>query len=165
MWDLYEVEYVAYDSDGEELPGGYYRTIAVPSDIATAEIAISAVRDQVIGQAVKVEPQIKIGRIEIESVNFKGTLHYIAQVSGQPDPPAREDGLPSVRALQIAGQIWCDPAVSDRTMDPDLAMVFAKRLNEYIDALEWCEETADFHGRPAWRRGWEKRIKPLLGAT
>ena len=38
-------------------------------------------------------------------------------------------------ALEIAAQCWCDPRVSDREMDSELATVFAEKLVPYLDAL------------------------------
>lgn len=35
----------------------------------------------------------------------------------------------SESSLHLAAQAWCDPRVSDREMDPDLATVFAEILD------------------------------------
>ena len=43
-----------------------------------------------------------------------------------------DDKKPSEKALQIAAKCWCDEKTSDRVMDIELAIAFAKRLdNDY----------------------------------
>jgi hypothetical protein len=57
---------------------------------------------------------------------------------------------------QIAGRIWTDPRVSDRVLDPELAEVFAEKLAEYIEALQWCSAASDFQEGGEAREGWLK---------
>jgi len=51
-----------------------------------------------------------------------------------------DDKKPSEKALQIAAQCWCDDNTSDRVMDIELALAFAKRLdNDYAAIAELTE--------------------------
>lgn len=43
---------------------------------------------------------------------------------------------PSDESLEIAAQCWCDPETIGRTMDVELAIAFAKRLDVVRDELE-----------------------------
>jgi hypothetical protein len=62
----------------------------------------------------------------------------------------------------IAARCWCDPRVSDREMDSELAEVFAEKIEEYINALRWCGGSSDFAQDGEAREGWEKIVLPLL---
>lgn len=48
--------------------------------------------------------------------------------------------MPSKEAMQIAAQCWCDPRTETRVMDPDLAQVFAEKLDaereKLVDIIE-----------------------------
>ena len=164
MWNLYEIEYVAYTEDGQEIPDGYFEVIAVPSDTATVEIAILELREYVIGKKVD---DMQISRVEIQSVDTKGTLHHV--VPRQTDSPSREceaptrNTGPSDKALQIAAQIWCAPTTASRAMDSALVTLFANKLDEYIHALQWCGASGDFQQGGQARLGWEMFVEPLLG--
>lgn len=43
--------------------------------------------------------------------------------------------MPSENALHKAAQAWCDPRTSSKTMDPDLAVVFAEILDAEREAV------------------------------
>lgn len=47
------------------------------------------------------------------------------------------------KALEIAAQCWCDPRVSDRVMDPELATVFAEKLEATLSSLAAMTERAE----------------------
>ena len=70
--------------------------------------------------------------------------------------------MPTQKAIYVAAQCWCDPRVSDRTMDSELAMVFAEVIDEYIEALQWCSGSADFGASGKAKIGWDKITPPLL---
>lgn len=70
--------------------------------------------------------------------------------------------MPTKKALYVAAQCWCDPRVSDRTMDSDMAVVFAEVIDEYIGALQWCSGSDDFAIGGKARVGWDKITLPLL---
>ncbi len=42
--------------------------------------------------------------------------------------------MASEEALQHAAQCWCDPRVKDRTMDPELAEVFAEKIDQLFES-------------------------------
>ena len=68
----------------------------------------------------------------------------------------------SSKAIAVAAQCWCDPRVSDREMDVELAKVFAEQIDKYIDALRWCSGSEDFgHGGKA-HIGWNRIVTPLI---
>ena len=70
--------------------------------------------------------------------------------------------MPSRKATEIVAQCWCDPRVADLEIDVKLGAVFAEKIDEYIEALQWCGGSADFaHGGQA-RRGWKNVVKRLL---
>lgn len=54
------------------------------------------------------------------------------------------DVKPSEKALQIAAQCWCDPETSGKVMDIELAVAFAKRLdNDYAAIAELTERNVN----------------------
>jgi hypothetical protein len=65
-------------------------------------------------------------------------------------------------ATTVAAQCWCDPRTIRTPMDTVLGTVFAEKIAEYIDALQWCSGSADFgpDGR-AWI-GFERVCRPLM---
>lgn len=74
------------------------------------------------------------------------------------------------KALEIAAQCWCDPRVSDRVMDPELATVFAEKLEAVeaklkvaVEALwaiaEYPAEGGDFR----FRRRAENALATIRG--
>lgn len=65
-------------------------------------------------------------------------------------------------ARGLAAQAWCDPRTSNRVMDPELAEVFAEKLDQYLEALRWCGGSADFGDGGQAREGWLKICDPLL---
>lgn len=66
--------------------------------------------------------------------------------------------MPSEKAIEIAAQCWCDPRTEDRTMDVELAMVFAEQLDKYIEALIWCSGSGDFGEGGIASVGWQKMV-------
>lgn len=38
--------------------------------------------------------------------------------------------MPTDKAIELAAQAWCDPTVSDRVMDGDLAIAFARIIDK-----------------------------------
>ena len=69
----------------------------------------------------------------------------------------------SNKSLEIAAQCWCDPRVSDRIMDVELATVFAKQIERYRFALVWCSACDEFNPEDGIaREGYEKIVRPLL---
>lgn len=66
------------------------------------------------------------------------------------------------KSAEVAAQCWCDPRVSDRVMDVELATVFAEQIEKYRDALLWCTGSGDFQVGGQARKGWLKLVKPLL---
>jgi hypothetical protein len=65
-------------------------------------------------------------------------------------------------ARGIAAQCWCDPRVSDREMDSELAEVFAEKLEEYIYALAWCECAPCFDQGGTHREGFLRTCRHLM---
>ncbi|KKL51365.1 hypothetical protein LCGC14_2296220 [marine sediment metagenome] len=47
-------------------------------------------------------------------------------------------------------------------MDPELAEVFAEKIDKYIDALMWCSGSADFAPEGQAHSGWKKLCRPLI---
>ena len=68
----------------------------------------------------------------------------------------------SALALGLAAQAWCEKETSDRVMDPPLAEAFARILDRYIDALQWCSGSADFGPDGQAHVGWRKVQEELL---
>jgi hypothetical protein len=71
----------------------------------------------------------------------------------------------SEKATNVAAGCWCDPRMSDREMDFELATVFAEKIDDYIHALQWCGGSPDFNEGGRARLGWKKVVKPLLEVT
>ncbi len=69
---------------------------------------------------------------------------------------------PSSLARQKAAQAWCTPKTSSIDMDTRLAEAFAKILDEYIGALQWCSGSKDFHEGGTAEKGWDKLCRPLI---
>jgi hypothetical protein len=70
--------------------------------------------------------------------------------------------MPTTHARELAAQLYCDPRVSDRVLDPDLCEVIAERFDEYRGALQWCSASQDFHEGGQARIGFEKIVRPLI---
>jgi len=74
----------------------------------------------------------------------------------------RDSAISYKPGAEIAAQCWCHPMTASTQFDIDLAVVFALKIAEYIDALRWCGGSPDFHlGGPA-REGWDKIVEPLI---
>lgn len=69
---------------------------------------------------------------------------------------------PSKFALGKAAQAWCAPTTSHLNMIPELAKEFARIIQEYMEALQWCGGSADFAEGGQASIGWEKICAPLL---
>jgi len=67
-------------------------------------------------------------------------------------------------ATEIAAQVWCQPSLSHKVMDTDIALAFADILDRYIEALQWCGGSADFGFGGQARLGWERMVEPLIRA-
>jgi len=65
------------------------------------------------------------------------------------------------KALEVAAQLWCDPRVEDRVMDPEFAIVIAEKIDEYIHALVWCGAAPIFHPEGEGGEGYRKVVWPL----
>lgn len=60
------------------------------------------------------------------------------------------------KALQLAGQAWCDPRTRFKTMDVDLAHAFAARLRGLLRLAEDLADLAAWmSGSPAFAQGGE----------
>lgn len=74
-------------------------------------------------------------------------------------------------AVAIAAQCWCDPRTVRKEMDVTLAKVFAEKIAEYIEALQWCSGASDFQkggdGVPEGcaSAGFDRVCRPLMTAT
>ena len=66
-------------------------------------------------------------------------------------------------ALQKAAQAWCQEETSHIVMIPELAEAFAKILQDYIEAIQWCGGSQDFQLDGQARKGWESICMPLIG--
>ena len=70
--------------------------------------------------------------------------------------------MPSTKAIEVAAQCWCDPRTSNRSMDVELATVFAEQIDRYIEALIWCSGSQDFAEEGIARVGWLEVRNRLL---
>jgi len=68
----------------------------------------------------------------------------------------------STKSVEVAAQLWCDPRVEDRVMDPVLAAVIAEKIDEYIYALAWCGATPIFQPEGEGGEGYRKVVGPLI---
>lgn len=77
---------------------------------------------------------------------------------------AKADGgaMPSKKAIEVAAQIWCEPCTETNSFDPEVAMVVARKIDEYIQALQWCGGSLDFSQGGKARVGWERMANRLL---
>ena len=57
---------------------------------------------------------------------------------------------------------WCQKTTENKEMDVDLAEAFAEILTDYIEALQWCGGSSDFHKGGKAHDGWESIVKPLI---
>ena len=70
--------------------------------------------------------------------------------------------------IDAAAQCWCDPRTIKTFYDTELATVFAEKIAEYAEALQWCSGASDFQrggdGVPEGcaRVGFDKIVRPLL---
>jgi len=42
----------------------------------------------------------------------------------------KPEQMPTNESIELAAQAWCDPTVSDRVMDGDLAIAFARIIDK-----------------------------------
>lgn len=74
-------------------------------------------------------------------------------------------------AIAIAAQCWCDPRTIRQEMNVTLAKVFAEKIAEYIEALQWCGGASDFQtggdGVPEGcaKVGFDRVCRPLMTST
>lgn len=74
----------------------------------------------------------------------------------------KKDLKASKLARQRAAQVWGTERTSRMVMDPILAEEFARILDQYIEALQWCSGCTDFGSGGKARKGWKKIVEPLL---
>lgn len=65
-------------------------------------------------------------------------------------------------AVTVAAQCWCDPRLMNIEMDTRLGQIFAKKISEYIEALQWCSGSDDFGPGGKAYIGFEKICRPLM---
>ena len=70
--------------------------------------------------------------------------------------------MASDQARAIASQFWGDPRTRKTEMDVVLAEVIAEKIDEYLDALQWCSGSADFGPGGQAKKGWDRCVRPLL---
>ena len=63
---------------------------------------------------------------------------------------------------QVAGFLFTDPRVSHIQMIPELALVFAEKLDEYKNAIEWMSGSPSFAPDEEAHDGWVKIRDSLL---
>jgi hypothetical protein len=64
--------------------------------------------------------------------------------------------------IDVATQCWCHPLAEMSTLDTDVAMVFALKIGEYVNALRWCGGSGDFQADGNRRVGWNEIVEPLI---
>lgn len=75
-----------------------------------------------------------------------------------------ETKQPSKEAIGIAARIWTRESCEKITMVEELAMEFARTIDEYRDALIWCSGSADFGQGGQAEVGFEKIRHRLIDA-
>ena len=65
-------------------------------------------------------------------------------------------------SLQVAGSLWCDPRTSHLVMIPELALVFAEKLDEYKEAIIWMSGSPSFSPESESWDAWQKLRDTLL---
>jgi hypothetical protein len=65
-------------------------------------------------------------------------------------------------ALGKAAQAWCKFRTRDKTLDVEVTTEFARILDKYIEALQWCSAASDFQEGGQARVGWKKIEDELL---
>jgi len=70
--------------------------------------------------------------------------------------------MASEQALGMAARCWCDDRTKKTVMDPVLAEVVAEKLDQFLEALQWCGGSGDFAPEGKARKGWKKVCQPLL---
>ncbi len=76
--------------------------------------------------------------------------------------PKEQNNMPSEFAMGKAARAWCAPTTSHVVMIPEVAMEFARIIDEYREALMWCRGSADFGVGGQAYEGWQKVCAPLL---
>ena len=64
--------------------------------------------------------------------------------------------MPTEHSLQVAGSLWTDKRTAHLMMIPELAMVFAEKLDEYKDALIFMSGAPSFEPDGV---AWEEWVK------
>jgi len=72
------------------------------------------------------------------------------------------DKEPSSLARGKAALAWCESETSSIEMDVRLAEEFARILDQYICALQWCSGSSDFGPGGLAREGWTRTVQPLI---
>ncbi len=62
----------------------------------------------------------------------------------------------------IAAQAWCDPRTSHLIMEPELAEVFAEKLDKYKEAIIWMSGAPAFAPEGEAWQGWQMIRDTLL---
>jgi len=68
----------------------------------------------------------------------------------------------SEQAMTIATQCWCMPATSEIEMDIRLCEEFAKKIDEYLDALREVSECVNQHEQLIFVRIVEPLLKEMI---
>ncbi len=82
-----------------------------------------------------------------------------------------DNTIDNTHAIAVAAQCWCDARAAHIEMDTTLAQIFAEKIGEYIEALQWCGGASDFQrggdGVPEGqaRVGFDKICRPLMTST
>lgn len=71
--------------------------------------------------------------------------------------------LVTADAIAIAAQMWCDERTEMNSFDPEVAMVMAEKIDEYLHALSWCGAAPIFSPGGEAYGGYLKVVMPLLG--
>jgi hypothetical protein len=69
---------------------------------------------------------------------------------------------PTEIALHIAARVWTRESTQSITMDTQLAVEFARVIDEYRGALIWCSGSADFGDGGIARDGFLKIKNDLI---
>ena len=70
--------------------------------------------------------------------------------------------MASEQALGIAARCWCDDRTKKTVMDSVLAEVIAEKIDQLLEALQWCGGSGAFAPKGKAQKGWKKLCQPLL---
>lgn len=68
----------------------------------------------------------------------------------------------SEQARMIASQCWCDKRTEKMAMVPQLAEVFAEKIDKYLEALQWVSACEELQVDGKARKGYERVVQPLI---